>query len=202
MKKINSNFLIFIILFFLVLPSIQIIFFAVVIPIFVFFILYHFLIMGILITIIIYFRSEKRKYFRSGVTFLILLIITIFVYTFRDQQNLGEIIYFKKNESDLNEFVLEIKKHPEVKYFNKGDSYEEAHKKNNIDVKTYDDYRKRLDNISCIYYEASSVDGSIAFINGGFIAHRNGVMYYEGKDKVYGAMLWKKVADNWYIWGD
>ena len=198
--NIKSNYLILLIILLLCMPSIGLLFLTNIIPLLFQIFLYFFVICVVVGAYITYFMTEKRKYFKLSVAIVILLAAFFFFHTFREQQHLGKWIYFKKNEADLNEFVREIKKHPQITSFYGNISYEQASKEISIDKNTYNEFKRRLNDVHAEYFLSAYATNSIAFVCDGSVFADSGVMYYEGQGWISEYIHHEKIAENWYLW--
>jgi hypothetical protein len=174
---------------------------------------------GLVITIIIsYFSFEE---FKTPNVLLCYALALAFICAL-SADRLATFVYFKLNVSHLNEVVDEFKKNPELKKFRvttdysieynneelkysalKSDKLEDYLSQRNIDTKLFlklEDLTEKLDMLSI----RKEDDGSIIFLNDGFINGSEGLIFSNlpedsKRDYFFKPVLFK-VSENWYRW--
>lgn len=173
---------------------------------------------------------EKRKYYRLSIMFSIIGAFIFFCITFYFQLEAADYVFYKLREKKLNEFVLEIKKYEKIKEMTDGkrgideinneryyfdekelfgvvDStrylYQDLLNKLDIEEEVHKKFCDNLSVIDCYEFYCAD-DGAICFTVNSFLQHANGITYSENGEP-HGSRgtikMWKKVADNWYLWG-
>lgn len=179
---------------------------------------------------IIFCTVERRKYYRISILYSIIGAFIFFCISYYFQLEAADYVFYKVRERKLNEFVSEIKKYAKINemtdgkrgvdrinyshyYFDKKELfgvvdtsrylYKDLINKLDIDEQVHKKFCDNLSAIDCYEFYCTD-DGAICFTVNSFLQHANGITYSEN-GVPHGSRgtikMWKKIADNWYLWG-
>lgn len=162
--------------------------------VFLFFIIFW--LISVIVITIKYKNVEIRKNHKIKIILISIFTVIVFFTSYKFQLKISNFIYFKQNESLLNEFIIEHNKCKEITNVSKSEKY--------IDNSCSQNLQSILSKMNMSRF--SLTDEKIySFTINGFLDNCNGFSYspngFTPKSNGCGdIILWQYLGNNWYYW--